>query len=183
MNFLSTRFLATGLAMDAFAVSITGGILLTTTNFYYAFRISVFFAVFQMIMPYLGWYLGRNLSKYISIYGKWIAFLLLFVIGSKMMYDSFHDNSNKNTLLNFNSVAVLLLLSIATSIDAFIAGIGLSFLDCNMRLIILNIGVITFLFSFAGVLIGKSVGYLVKKYAEKIGGLILILIGIQILIK
>lgn len=181
MSFLSMILLATGLAMDAFAVSITGGIVATTVSFAYALKIALFFTGFQMIMPWLGWWLGQSISQYIACYDHWIAFILLFAIGGKMIYESFQNQGNCKSI-NFNKVSVMLFLSIATSIDAFFAGISLSILEIDMMIVIITIGMITLLLSFIGVTIGKILGCLMEKYAELVGGVILILIGIQVLV-
>lgn len=181
MSLLSTIFLATGLAMDAFAVSITGGIVSTGVSFSYALKVALFFAGFQMLMPWIGWRLGQSVSGYITLYDHWIAFVLIFAIGGKMIYESFQ---NKETCkpFDFNKISVLLILSIAVSIDAFIAGVSLSLLEFNILPVIMVIGIITLLLSLIGVKIGKILGCLVERYAELVGGIILILIGVQILV-
>lgn len=181
MSFLSTLFLATGLAMDAFAVSITGGIMSTTVSFAYALKIALFFAGFQMIMPLLGWYFGQSVKQYIASYDHWIAFFLLFAIGGRMVYESFQGRERYRPI-NFNNISILLFLSIATSIDAFIAGVSLSILEMNILFVIIIIGIITLLLSLMGVKIGKILGRLVEKYAHLVGGIILITIGFQVLI-
>lgn len=181
MSFLSTLFLATGLAMDAFAVSITGGIVSSHVSFIYAFKIALFFASFQMIMPWLGWLVGQNLSQYVAYYDHWIAFVFLFVIGGKMIYESFHSKERCKSI-KFDKISVLILLAIATSIDAFIAGVSLSILEMDIIRVIVIIGVITLLLSLIGVKIGKNLGCLVEKYAELMGGVILIFISIQVLV-
>ena len=182
MSFLSAAFLGIGLAMDAFAVSITGGIVSCTVSFVYAFKIALFFAVFQMVMPILGWWLGKSIEQYIASYDHWIAFVLLMAIGGKMVYESF-QNKERCKPINFNKISVLLFLAIAVSIDAFIAGVSLSMLEMDILPIIIIIGLITFFLSLIGVKIGKILGFLVEKYAELAGGIILILIGIQVLVQ
>jgi len=181
MSFLSTFFLATGLAMDAFAVSITGGIVSTRVNFFYAFKFAIFFAIFQMLMPLVGWWLGQSASKYIEQYDHWVAFILLLAIGGKMIYESFQNKEDCKPI-NFNKLSVLFFLAIAVSIDALIAGISLSFLRIDIMKVIINIGIITFFLSLAGVKIGKLLGYIIEKYAELAGGIILIIIGFRLLI-
>lgn len=182
MSFLSMLFLAIGLAMDAFAVSISGGIVSANVHFLYAFRIALSFALFQMIMPFLGWWLGQSVSHYIVNYDHWVAFVLLSIIGGRMIHESFKDKK-KCKPIDFNKISVLIFLAIAVSIDAFIAGVGISLLNINITPIIITIGIITFLFSLIGVKIGKILGCLVERYAELTGGIILILIGIQILVQ
>ncbi len=182
MSFLSAAFLGIGLAMDAFAVSITGGIVSRSVSFVYAFKIALFFAVFQMVMPWLGWWLGKSIEQYIARYDHWVAFVLLLAIGGKMIYESF-QNKERCKPINFNKTSVLLFLATAVSIDAFIAGVSLSILEVDILPIIIIIGLITFLLSLIGVKIGKILGCLVEKYAELVGGIILILIGIQVLVQ
>ncbi len=180
MSFLSTIFLAFGLAMDAFAVSITGGIVSGTVNLFFAFKIALLFAAFQMIMPLIGWWLGQNIVIYIAQYDHWIAFFLLSLVGAKMIYESFQNKENKQSI-NFNNLLVLLFLALATSIDAFITGVSLSFLELNIIRVIITIGIITLILSFIGVRIGKVLGCLMERYAELVGGIILIAIGLQVL--
>jgi manganese efflux pump family protein len=182
MSILSVIFLAIGLAMDAFAVSITGGIVADKVNFFYAFKIALFFAIFQMGMPWLGWLLGRGVSQYIAKYDHWVAFILLLIVGSRMIYGSFQDGEKCNPL-DFNKISVLIFLAIATSIDAFIAGVSLSLLEINIISVIVVIGGVTFFLALIGVRIGKVLGCLVEKYAELTGGIILIIIGIQVLVQ
>lgn len=180
MSFSVVLFLAVGLAMDAFAVSISSGIAAPVVSAAYALKIALFFSGFQMLMPLLGWWLGDSMSQYIASYDHWIAFILLFAIGSRMAYESFQSEAH-NRSINFNSTAVLLLLAVATSIDALIAGVSLSILRINRMHVIIIIGIITLLFSLIGVKIGKILGCRMEKYAQLVGGIILITIGIQLL--
>lgn len=180
MSFWSTIFLALGLAMDAFAVSISGGMASDRVNFVYALKITFFFALFQMLMPLLGWWLGNNAVIYIEPYAHWVAFFLLLLIGAKMVYESFQNKGNKQSI-DFNKIIILLFLAFATSIDAFISGICISFLEFDIIKVIVVIGIITLLLSFLGVCIGKVLGYLLERYAEMAGGIILIIIGVKVL--
>ena len=181
MSFFQMLLIATGLAMDAFAVSITGGIVAATVRFSYALKIALFFAGFQMIMPWFGWQLGKSVSHYIASYDHWIAFVILSAIGARMIYGSFQSKKRCQPF-DFNRISVLLFLAIATSIDALIAGVGFSLLKININHIMVIIGMITLLLSLVGVTIGKILGCLVEKYAELVGGIILIVIGIQVLL-
>lgn len=180
MSFISILFLAIALAMDAFAVSITAGIVTAQVTSGYALKIAFCFAGFQMIMPLTGWWLGQALAEYMVRYDHWIAFLLLSGIGGKMIYESYQMKQNCEPI-NFNKISVLLLLGLATSIDAFITGVGLAMIDGNIVVIIAVIGLITFVLSLLGVKIGKRLGCLVEKKAEVLGGVILILLGLKIL--
>jgi|LSQX01.1.fsa_nt_gb putative Mn2+ efflux pump MntP len=181
MTFFSMVLLALGLAMDAFAVSITGGMVTSSINILFALKIALFFAGFQMIMPWLGWWFGRNIATYMECCNYLIASLLLFLIGFKMAYESFQYKENKQCL-NFKSISVLFLLAIATSIDAFAAGVSLSFLGPDIVKALWIIGTTTLLLSLLGVSIGKMLGHVLKRYAELAGGVILILIGLQVLV-
>ncbi len=181
MSFLSSILLAFGLAMDAFAVSITGGIVSSTVNIAFALNIALLFAGFQMVMPLIGWWLGNNAIIYIQPYVQWVAFLLLCFIGAKMIYRSF-QNQKEEQSIDFNNVLVLLFLAVTTSIDAFISGICISFLGLEIVKTIIVIGIITLLLSLIGVGIGKILGSIFGRYAELVGGIILIVIGFQVLI-
>ena len=99
MSYLSTIFLAIGLAMDAFAVSITGGMVSDTVSFLYALRIALFFTFFQMVMPWMGWLLGNSTIMYIDSYANWVAFFLLFLIGIRMIYGSLRIKRKDNLLI------------------------------------------------------------------------------------
>lgn len=182
MSLITTVFLAIGLSMDAFAVSITGGIFSKGVKSLNMIRISSFFSFFQMIMTWLGWFIGQAVNLYFTQYNHWIALLLLLAIGGKMIYESFKEKDNQKVIC-FDKLTVLFSLSVATSIDAFVAGVGLSVLKIDIYMTILIIGMTTFFLSAIGVKIGEKIGIYIEKYAELIGGLILIFIGIQIFIR
>lgn len=189
MRFLDLFFISIGLAMDAFAVSLTSGFTIKDLRIKHALKIGLFFGFFQFIMPILGWLAGMNFSKYIEAFDHWIALLLLGLIGVKMIYEALHNNKNasdnkiyKNPLNN----KLLFMLAIATSIDALAVGVSLAAFGENILSILraaLLIGVITFILSFTGVYLGKKFGSIFQKQAEIIGGLILILIGLKIFIE
>ena len=180
MNLLSILCIAVGLAMDAFAVSITCGLTLKKLKVKHAFTIALSFGFFQGVMPIIGWLAGVGFRNFISNIDHWIAFGLLAVIGGKMIYESFKlESSVKNRELSWT---LLLFLSIATSIDAFAIGLSFSFLKVEIITPSCIIGVVTFILSIAGVVIGKRVGPLFGKKIEAFGGIILILIGIKILL-
>lgn len=181
MTFLSSILLAFGLAMDAFAVSITGGIASPAVSFAFALNIALLFAGFQMAMPLIGWWLGNNTITYIQPYAQWVAFLLLCLIGVRMIYQSFH-NKEEGQSIDFSNILVLLFLAVATSIDAFISGVCISFLGLEIVKTIIVIGITTLLLSLIGVGIGKILGSIFGRYAELVGGIILIVIGFQVLI-
>lgn len=180
MNFLSILLIAAGLAMDAFAVSITSGITVRHLRIKHALKIALFFGFFQAIMPIIGWLSGMSLRNIISGFDHWIAFGLLSIIGCKMIYESFKLKKEK---INPQNIYILFILSIATSIDALAVGLSLSFLKVAIILPAIIIGVVTFLLSFFGVYVGNKVGHFFERKIEMIGGLVLIGIGLKILIE
>lgn len=179
MDYISIFLLAIGLAMDAFSVSITRGLTMKF-NVKHALVIALFFGGFQAIMPVLGWISGIQLQQFVSTLAPWIAFILLSIIGIKMIYEGFSDDEDKTE--NF-SLKELLILSIATSIDAFVVGITFAFLNTSIIEPIIIIGLVTFVLSFIGVYIGKNIGHLFENKIEIFGGLILVGIGLKILIE
>jgi manganese efflux pump family protein len=174
--------IAFSLAMDCFAVSITGGALVVKPRLKNALKIGAFFGLFQSIMPLIGWALGYGFRNLISRFDHWIAFGLLFAIGVKMIYESFRkdtDKKKKDILNNYT----LFLLAIATSIDALIVGMSFAFIDVPLIYSILIIGAFAFLLSVIGYFIGNKVGNFIKSKIEIVGGVILIGIGIKILVE
>ena len=168
--------------MDAFAVSITSGITIQQLKINNALRIAFFFGAFQAIMPLVGWLAGLGLRSLISNVDHWIAFGLLSFIGCKMIYEAVTIQSEEKAINPLN-VYVLLMLSIATSIDALAVGVSFAFLNIAIVTPILVIGTITFILSFLGVFIGDRIGHLFENKIEIIGGLILIGIGLKILVE
>lgn len=175
--------LGIGLAMDAFAVSIAKGMVLEKNKIKkYAFILAFFFAFFQALMPLIGYLAGINFIHYIEQFDHWIAFILLVGIGINMIKES-SEVKDDNCQISFISFKNILILSIATSIDALAAGISLSVMKVNILIAIACIGIITFIFCFIGVLIGKKLGTVFQKYAELLGGGVLIILGIKILLE
>jgi len=180
MGFFSIFLTGFALSMDAFAVSITKGITLKKINLSIATKIAFSFGLFQAIMPLIGWLFGMNFELYIRSIDHWIAVILLSFLGIKMIMEAINDdNENDNTTYLNNKE--LIVLSIATSIDALAIGVTFAFLNIDIIPICISIGVITFLVCFIGVLIGKKIGSLFKNYAQIVGGIILVLIGLNIL--
>lgn len=183
MSLVTIITISFGLAMDAFAVSITSGVVLKKRfNLKNLLKIGLFFTFFQALMPLIGWLLGIKFSIYIKNYDHWIAFVLLLCIGVKMVYDSFQE-AEQNTQLNPVDSKVLLFLALATSIDALAVGVSFAFLDISIVFSIISIGIITFILSTVGILIGKLSGERLKKKAELFGGIVLALIGLKILLE
>lgn len=179
MDLISIIFLAIGLAMDAFSVSVTLG-LTPNINYKRALIIALFFGGFQAFMPVLGWLTGMQLEYLVSTFAPWIAFTLLVVIGIKMIYEALNTDED---VCNDFSYMELLILSVATSIDAFAVGVTFAFLNEVILIPIIIIGLITFALSFMGVYIGKNIGHLFENKIEIIGGVILIIIGFKILLE
>lgn len=195
MNIVSIIFTAIALAMDAFAVSITKGMTLKSLSKGIAIKIALFFGVFQAAMPLIGWILGIGFQDHIKAIDHWVALILLSILGGKMIYEFYKGRKEEKDEVNDAEIEVittlesdkdelsnkeLTTLAIATSIDALAVGISFAFLDVNIILSSLIIGVITFIICFIGVIAGKKIGGLFKDYAELIGGIILIIIGINI---
>lgn len=184
MGFFELFLIAVGLSMDAFAVSICKGLKMQRFNVRHAGVIALAFGGFQALMPVIGWFLGKQFESYITGIDHWIAFALLAVIGGKMAVESFkkeeEDSSNENEKLD---VKELLVLAVATSIDALAVGITFAFLQVGIVPAVSLIGVITFVLSAVGVFIGHKFGAKFKSKAELAGGIILILIGLKILLE
>lgn len=180
MGFQEILFIAFGLAMDAFAVAVTSGMLIKRNVFGNGVRIGLAFGFFQGFMPLLGWIIGLQFKDYIVKVDHWIAFALLGFIGIKMIVESIKKDEQDNEINPLDN-KVLLMLSIATSIDALIVGLSFAFLDVSITTSALTIGIITFVLSFSGVLLGDKFGQMLKGKAEIFGGLVLVIIGIKIL--
>lgn len=180
MGLFSTLLTALSLSMDAFAVSVTKGMTLKKINYKVATKIAFFFGFFQAAMPLIGWAFGIRFESYIKSIDHWIAVFLLTFIGIKMILDAKDDDDTVSASTTIDNKE-LFVLSIATSIDALAIGVSFAFLSINIVPVCLSIGIITFLMCFIGVLIGKKIGSMFKTYAQMLGGVILILIGINIL--
>jgi putative Mn2+ efflux pump MntP len=177
---LEVFFLAIALSMDAFAVSIGLGAKHKKEPKKMALMAACYFGLFQAIMPFFGYWAGKGLLSVVAAYAPWVAFFLLLLIGAKMIYESFNTGI-EDELKNITH-QVMLVLAIATSIDAMAAGFALNLLNVNVLFSCLVIGVITFLFSYIGVLVGEKSGTKLENKAELFGGVVLILIGLKILL-
>lgn len=173
--------LAIGLSMDALAISIVSGSIYKSLNVRHALRIGAFFGGFQAFMPLVGSLAGLTMRQYIADYDHWIAFAILCAVGGKMLYESSKIKSEKNNL-DVSNVFILLILSIATSIDALAVGITLPFMKIPLGITVTIIGLVTFVLSYLGVYVGKKFGHLFESKIEAIGGLILIGLGIKIVL-
>ena len=181
MGVLELLLLSIGLAMDAFAVSICKGISMKKMNWKKAIIIGLYFGGFQALMPTLGYFLGTAFQSLITSVDHWIAFVLLGIIGGEMIKESFEiDSENQNDDVSFKT---MIILAIATSIDALAVGITFAFLNVNLGLAVSLIWIITFILAVAGTKIGNRFGDKYEKKAEFVGGVILILLGVKILLE
>ena len=182
MSLFSLILLSIGLSMDAFAISLTCGIYAGRERMKVALKAGLFFGISQAVMPVIGYFLGIAFDSLIKSFDHWLAFIILFAIGLKMIIESFKQDDCKEQI-NTGSFKVMLLLAVATSIDALACGISIAVLGGGILIPALVIGVITFLNSFTGVLLGDRLGKFFRRGAEIAGGLMLISIGIKILIE
>ena len=167
--------------MDAFSVSVSHGLSTKSFKLTNALKLGISFGSFQAIMPLLGWLAGISIIQFISGFDHWIAFGLLCFVGGRMIYESTKKGSEK--LINSLSIGTLLMLSIATSIDALAVGMSLSFLNVPIIAPAIIIGIVTFSLSFVGVFLGHRFGHLRGSKVEVLGGVILIGIGLRILLE
>jgi putative Mn2+ efflux pump MntP len=184
MEIVEIIFIAFGLAMDAFAVSVANG--MTTTKHLRisnALKIAPFFGSFQTFMPVIGWAIGLSVIDFISGFDHWMAFGLLGFIGCKMIYEAVRRGTEEKKIMALN-VYVLLMLAVATSIDALAVGVSFALLKIgSIAIPVIIIGIVTFLLSFLGASTGNKMGEIFGKKIEIAGGLILIGIGLKILIE
>lgn len=181
MNLFGLIVLSIGLGMDAFAVSICKGVSFKRKNFKKSIIVASYMGIFQALMPVIGYFLGISFADKITSIDHWVAFILLLVIGIKMLKESL--NKEKEIVNDSVDIKEMLVLAVATSIDALAVGITFSFLNVNLWIAITLIGTITFILSFIGTKIGNLFGDKYEKKAELVGGLILILLGIKILLE
>ena len=180
MNLLEIFLISIGVAMDAFAVAICKGLAIRKINIKKAIIIGLYFGIFQAVMPTLGYLLGTTFKDLIFKIDHWIALLLLSSIGINMIKESFNKDDSYNDSLE---ISTMLVLSIATSIDALAVGITFACLKVNIIFPVIIIGIITCIISIIGTLIGKKFGNKLDSKAEIFGGTILILLGIKILLE
>lgn len=182
MSITELIIIGVGLAMDAFAISIGKGLLLNPVRWRHILSTGLWFGGFQALMPLLGYFLGVSFSDMVSQIDHWIAFILLAIIGSKMLLDSIKGGGDEPLSGDF-STKTMFVLAVATSIDALAVGISLAFLGVDIWLAVTIIGVVTFVISGIGVEIGSIVGRSWQRGAGFLGGVILVAIGIKILIE
>lgn len=180
MSIADLFVLAVGLSMDAFAVSICKGLSLGKISKKHMCIAGIWFGGFQALMPLIGYFLGSFFANAITQYDHWIAFLLLLIIGGNMIKEAFEKEEKMDSDM---TIKVMFLLAVATSIDALAVGITFAFMKVAIIPAVIFIGLITFIFSGAGIKIGSIFGMRYKTKAEICGGVILILIGLKILLE
>ena len=181
MNLAELFILAVGLSMDAFAVSVCKGLSMPKSTFKKCCIVGLYFGIFQAVMPLIGYFLGVQFKDYITSIDHWIAFILLGIIGINMIREALSKEQECcNDSLDMKS---MLVLAVATSIDALAIGVTFAFLSVDIVPAVSFIGIVTFACSFIGVKIGNIFGARYKSKAELAGGIILILMGSKILIE
>lgn len=184
MSFIELFLLAVGLSMDAFSVSICKGLGMQKVNWRVTLALAVAFGGFQAGMPVIGWALGSQFFHLIEPIDHWIAFGLLAFIGGNMIREAITDDEEDDAgTVDHIDLGELLMLAIATSIDALTVGIAFASLSVNIWMSVALIGITTFVFSIAGVLIGNQFGMRYQKPSQIAGGIILILIGTKVLLE
>lgn len=181
MELAELLIIAVGVSMDAFAVSICKGLSVRNIRPKHAFTAALWFGGFQALMPVLGYFLGVSFADFVSSVDHWIAFILLGIIGSNMIRESFHKEESCCIDPDF-SFKTMLAMAVATSIDALAIGVSFAFLKVNIWTAVLMIGLTTGMFSAIGIYIGNVFGNRYKSKAEFAGGFILVVMGLKILI-
>jgi len=179
MNIIEIIFIGVGLASDACSVSICKGLCMNKLSIYKMIVISLWFSIFQFIMPLIGYYFGNYIGSNIKVYSHIICFILLVLLGINMIRES---NSIENDITDSISIKEMFILSIVTSIDALSVGITFSLLSLNIFISCLIIFIVTFILSCIGIKVGYKFGSKYKSKAQIIGGLILVIIGIKFII-
>ncbi len=180
MNALELFILAIGLSMDAFAVSVCKGLSLGRISWKHMCLAGAWFGGFQFLMPTIGYYLGNFFTEIITSYNYWVAFILLTLIGANMIKESLEKEACPDANM---AVPAMFALAVATSIDALAVGVTFAFMDVAIIPAALSIGCVTFCCSAVGVKTGSLFGLKYKSKAERIGGLVLILLGLKILLE
>ncbi|HEX2695986.1 MAG TPA: manganese efflux pump MntP family protein [Acidobacteriota bacterium] len=184
MDFLVVLGMAVALAMDCFAVAMGMSCGATRLTGRQTLRVAFFFGLFQFAMPVLGWFAGETVLRYVERFDHWVALALLAFVGGKMIRESFEKGEGKDSNpIDRTRGVPLMVLSVATSIDALAVGLSLAVLRTNIFLPAALIGVVCFALTVAGAKLGPIVGRAVGKRAELLGGLILIGIGVKIVLE
>lgn len=175
--------IAVGLAMDAFAVSIAAGLSIPRLTRGHVFRMAWHFGLFQSMMPIVGWLAGKAMARYIVAYDHWVAFSLLALIGGKMLYEAAAGGVARPKMQSDPTRGVtLLVLSVATSVDALAVGLSLAFLKVSIWLPAVVIGLVAGVLTMVGICFGNRLGERYEHWAQAAGGTVLLAIGVHILV-
>lgn len=183
MSIVGIIFISLGLAMDAFGVSIGKGLTMPKGYHGHKILLAALFGLFQFMMPVIGWAVGKQFIHIIAEFDHWIIFILLAYLGISMIRESYNDETDDDSEGERLSFWEMIVLAVATSLDAMAVGLTFAFMDIDVWQASTMIGVITFIISLIGIYLGRFMGGFVGRYAELIGGVILILIGLKILIE
>lgn len=178
-SLLTVFIIAVSLALDSLAVSVAGGVRVKRVRYKDALKVGVFFGVFQAGMPLIGWMLGYSMSGFVASYSGIIAFSLLLFIGLKMIRSAL--TNSRDNFSNITHTKTLVLLAIATSIDALVVGITLNLVNVPLMLSLIIIGSVSFILTFAGYILGNRLSTFVPQKIGAVGGVALIAIGLNIL--
>ena len=181
MNNIEIFIIALSLSADTFAVSVASGANIKKAPVVNAFKMAIIFALFQSLMPVIGWLAGNGMEKFVSGFSHWIAFSLLSLIGGKMIWESFDKNKSKEK--NPFKLSITIFLAIATSIDALAIGVTFSMLNVAIVYPAIIIGIITFLVALLGIFTGRRMAHFFENRIEFFGGTVLIFIGLKILVE
>jgi manganese efflux pump family protein len=181
LNLTELFLISLGLSMDCFAVALTFG---SSRKLVWkdVLRMAFLFGLFQGVMPIIGWLIGHSIQGLIEPVDHWIAFAILASIGVKMVWQSFLDGEEKRPV-DIRKISVLITLSIATSIDALITGVGFGFIRANIYEAVIIISIITFAVSVIGAKMGEKTTFIPARWAEFMGGLVLIAIGVKVVVE
>ncbi|WP_140918735.1 manganese efflux pump MntP [Limnobaculum xujianqingii] len=183
MNLSATLILAFGMSMDAFAASVGKGAILHKPRFREAFRTGLIFGCIEAITPLIGWGIGLVAGQYVAEWDHWVAFILLFILGCRMIVEGSKQPEADAPKLRRHSFLILVTTAFATSLDAMAVGVGLALLQVNIIHTAMAIGLATMIMATLGMMVGRFIGPILGKRAEIIGGIILIGIGINILLE
>ncbi len=183
MDLFSIFIIAVSLSIDSFAASVVLGSNSKQFKITNILKVALVMGFFQTLMPVIGWGIGDKFKYLIESFDHWIAFILLLLVGGKMLYESLSKNEDSNTDFQISNFYILITLGISTSIDALVVGISFGLLKVEIFTPVIIIGIVTFIFSSVGVIIGKKVGSKFGAKFEIIGGIVLILLGTKILIE
>ncbi len=181
-DFITVFLIAIGLAADCFAVALGGGVSRQSYSRAQIFRVAFMFGLFQALMPVLGWLAGRTVVEYIADYDHWVAFILLAVVSGRMLWESLRPRRGEEKPVDITRGLLLLTLALATSIDALAVGLSFGLLRVNIAIASPTIGVVAFIVTIIGFILGRKAGKFMGRWAEIAGAVILMAIALRILL-